>query len=84
MTASHNWHGTAQAVTLHDAKGGVVWEGALAPGREVPGLPLAHPFVVGWLDAGLLTPEPTETAEEPVATSRRKRTAAAATDSQEG
>lgn len=83
MTASHIWHGTAQAVTLHDAEGGVVWEGALAPGREVSGLPLAHPFVVGWLDAGLLTPAPAE-ANDP-APARRKSTRATAADAaQEG
>lgn len=83
MSPSHIWHGTAQAVTLHDAKGAVVWEGALAPDRGVSGLPLAHPFVVGWLDAGLLAPAPAE-VDDPAPVRRKSTRATAADAAQEG
>lgn len=72
------WRGTAQAVSLHNDTGKLVWEGTLAPGREVRDLPLSHPFVIGWLDAGLLTPAPDE-ADDPPRT-RRKSTRAIAAD----
>ena len=75
------WRGTAQAVTLHDAAGEVVWEGSLVPGREVPGLPVAHPHVATWIGGHLLEPvaeaTPTEDAptDVPTETTTRRRAA---------
>ena len=71
------WRGTAQAVTLHDAAGEVVWEGNLFPGVPGAGLPLDHPIVAGWIAQQMLTAgdarpsNETETAGE--TGQRRKR-----------
>lgn len=78
MSHIYVWHGTAQAVTLHDDAGGIAWEGTLVPGRAASGLPDGHPFVLSWIDAGLLKSAPGETE----AGSRRK-TARVPADTQE-
>lgn len=67
------WHGPAQAVSLHDAAGAVVWEGTLAPGRTVEDLPADHPLVAAWLDQRLLVAGDAAASDTTETSPRRKR-----------
>ncbi|HEY9212062.1 MAG TPA: hypothetical protein VIQ29_04315 [Ancylobacter sp.] len=68
MSQSFTYRGPAQAVSLHDAAGAVIWEGNLAPGRPVKDLPVDHPHVAAWVAGKLLEPLAAVVVEEPATT----------------
>lgn len=65
---SYVYHGPLTGLSLADAKGKIVWEGMLVPGRMAEGLPVDHPHVVT-LVAGKLLVEADSTTP-PVAPKR--------------